>query len=74
MNSFFRAIPLILLVLSGCARPKQYLIESVYRMDQQPSAPDYTRPNYWAALPDRKDAADLVPTHSSFTNQQARHP
>lgn len=71
MNSIFRVIPLILVVISGCARPKPYLIESAYRMDQQPSAPDYTRPAHWAALPDRKDAADLVPTHSSFTNQQA---
>ena len=28
---------------------------------QQPAAPDYSQPQSWAALPDRADAADVVP-------------
>lgn len=29
--------------------------------DQTPAAPDYTNPDHWAALPERQDAADVVP-------------
>jgi len=35
-----------------------------------PAAPDYSDPNHWAALPTMKDHADLVPSRSSFSNNQ----
>ena len=31
-----------------------------FTQDEQPAAPDYSRPDSWAALPDRQDAADVV--------------
>jgi hypothetical protein len=34
-----------------------------------PPAPDYSRPEYWAALPDRKDNADVVPAGDYSDNQ-----
>ena len=30
--------------------------------DQTPSAPDYSNPDHWAALPEREDSADVIPT------------
>lgn len=32
-----------------------------FAQDQRPAAPDYAQPGNWAALPDRADAADIVP-------------
>lgn len=36
-----------------------------------PPAPDYTRDDAWAALPDRKDNADVVPSESGAIDNQA---
>lgn len=36
-----------------------------------PAPPDYTQPDYWAALPDRVDGADWVPDGSGFNDGQA---
>ncbi len=38
-----------------------------------PPAPDYSRPECWAALPDRKDNADVVPA-GDFSDNQADAP
>lgn len=35
-----------------------------------PAAPDYRNPKHWAALPDRRDAADLVPENDPFGDRQ----
>lgn len=73
MYALIRVLYLLCLagIFNGCYRPKHYLIESAYSMDQQPPAPDYANPAHWATLPDRKDAADLTPAHSSFVDEQA---
>ena len=36
-----------------------------------PPAPDYADPASWAALPDRRDAADVVPENDPFGDRQA---
>lgn len=36
-----------------------------------PRAPDYADPAAWAALPDRRDAADVVPENDAFGDRQA---
>jgi hypothetical protein len=36
-----------------------------------PPAPDYSRPDMWAALPERADAADVVPENDAFGDRQA---
>ena len=38
------------------------------------AAPDYSQAIHWAALPSMKDSADLVPTQSTLTDQQATAP
>jgi len=37
-----------------------------------PPAPDYANPSSWAALPHRRDAADVVPENDSFGDRQDR--
>ncbi|MBU6377400.1 MAG: DUF3089 domain-containing protein [Gammaproteobacteria bacterium] len=37
-----------------------------------PPAPDYAEPRAWAALPDRRDAADVVPENDAFGDRQAK--
>jgi len=39
-----------------------------------PPPPDYSKPQYWAALPDRLDAADVVPENDPFGDRQATAP
>lgn len=39
-----------------------------------PPPPDYSQPQYWAALPDRLDAADVVPENDPFGDRQASAP
>jgi len=36
-------------------------LPATFRPQDQPSPPDYTQEKYWAALPFRQDAADVVP-------------
>lgn len=36
-----------------------------------PPPPDYSQPASWAALPDRADAADVVPENDPFGDRQA---
>ncbi|GGG30400.1 DUF3089 domain-containing protein [Hymenobacter glacieicola] len=40
----------------------------------EPEAPDYRMEDNWAALPDRRDSADLVPRHTLLRNQQRDAP
>jgi hypothetical protein len=39
-----------------------------------PPPPDYAQPRYWAALPDRLDAADVVPENDPFGDRQSSAP
>jgi hypothetical protein len=42
-----------------------------FAQEVHPPAPDYSRPDTWAALPDRKDAADMVPPGAKVGDRQA---
>jgi len=44
---------------------------SGFDVSAAPPAPDYASDNAWAALPDRKDNADVVPPQSGATDNQA---
>lgn len=41
---------------------------------ETPAAPDYSKPESWAAHPDRKDSADAIVPGSGFTDVQATSP
>lgn len=38
----------------------------------QPSAPDYSKPEYWAALPFRQDAADVIPKSETWISDSLK--
>ncbi|MBG8552866.1 DUF3089 domain-containing protein [Hymenobacter guriensis] len=63
---------LLVAMLAGCSinviRPKQTFTATV------PAAPDYSRPESWAALPTTRDSADAHPDHTAFRDQQATAP
>lgn len=44
---------------------------SSFSESELPAAPDYADRSSWAALPDRKDPADLTPVQSDLKDQQA---
>lgn len=44
--------------------------ESSFEHTPIPTAPDYSQEKYWAALPDKKDAADWVPNNSGYHDHQ----
>ncbi len=43
----------------------------LYAASVHPAAPDYAKPEAWAALPGRKDAADMVPPGARTGDRQA---
>lgn len=61
---------LFLAMASACHRPTLHLSQAL--TDQNtPPAPDYSNVKHWAALPDRRDAADSIPNHSNLVDNQA---
>ena len=46
-----------MMIAFGRLKPEMTFAEAT-----PPAAPDYTQPQWWAALPDREDAADVVPS------------
>ena len=59
---------LYLLVISGCA----FLLKPEKTIQQNTNllAPDYALLQFWAAHPEKKDLADLVPENSGFVDKQ----
>ena len=55
-----------LLVFCSCLRPHRSFESST-----PPAAPDYSKQQYWAALPTVKDSADVVPYGSGLKDGQA---
>lgn len=53
-------------IFSGLFAPDQPFAE-----DEVPPAPDYANRDHWAALPDRKDNADIVPDGAGLEDRQA---
>ena len=60
----------ILAALLGSCGQKAYIVESHFDEVVVPKAPDYTKREHWAALPDKKDAADSIPLRSDLLNRQ----
>ena len=66
----FRLLLALLLILSGCSSGI-YSLKSHFRPENIPPAPDYSNPAFWAALPEKRDAADSVPLGSGLSDGQA---
>lgn len=67
--NFFAVGALIVFFSNGCAKPP-VVLQTAYRLDNAPIAPNYNNQNYWAALPTKPDAADGIPVGSNAKNQQ----
>jgi Protein of unknown function (DUF3089) len=61
---------LFALMFSSCAQ-KSYSPTTNFSQTAHPKAPDYTQPEAWAALPDRKDAADITPPNVQDEQENA---
>ena len=59
--------------ISAAARAKiaQGMSNSTFKTQNLPPAPDYGSSVAWAALPDKKDNADLVPLNTKYPESQA---
>ena len=57
------------LLLIKCSN-KTIVLKGNFRSSTPPPSPDYSKPEYWAALPFKKDAADSVPLKSHLENNQ----
>ena len=55
--------------MSCTPRRSTYLIRDAFSPNGVPQKPDYKNEKYWAALPDRKDAADTTPGKQFNDNQ-----
>lgn len=71
MRWMFRHIILVALAFSlfNCSHKVQAL-KTHFDFAAIPPAPDYKLSKYWAALPDKKDAADSIPVNSDLKNDQ----
>lgn len=59
-----------ILIVSSCA-DKIYVVKVNFKDSPVPKAPDYSKPEHWASLPEKADAADSVPQKAGLQNQQA---
>lgn len=71
--SLYFALLMFGLLSSNCTTLFLYLIRPSgdFTESKVPQAPDYSKPESWAALPDRKDDPDETPGDPSFRNEQA---
>lgn len=51
----------VLLAASARAQRTPHKLTSHFNKQSVPAAPDYNNPAHWAALPDKRDAADSIP-------------
>ena len=58
-------------MLASACSPRIPVLETHFSESTVPPPPDYSNPDYWATLPDKKDAADSTPLKSNLKNQQA---
>jgi len=64
----------IVFILAGlffCSCGSHLALQSSFNSGKIPAAPDYSKNQYWASLPDKKDAADSIPVNSNLKNAQA---
>ncbi len=61
---------LTLCITVACKTQEPAKLSISWKDSPIPPAFDYTNPDNWAALPDRKDAADTVPRKSSLKDEQ----
>jgi len=64
------ALFVLILVIGACSK-KSYVITVDFKDSPAPTAPDYSKTESWASLPDKKDAADSVPLKSGLQDLQA---
>lgn len=57
-------IPALFLLLVSCAETRPLHVD--FSPDDFPSAPDYSDPYYWCALPDKVDSADHIPADTDI--------
>ena len=56
-------------VFSSCSSGI-YLVRDPFNSETNPPAPDYSNVSFWAALPEKADAADSVPVGSGLRDEQ----
>lgn len=61
---------LLSLIALGCS-PVPYPLKTSFSDQKTPAGPDYSSFDFWAAHPDKKDAADSIPLKSGLRNEQA---
>ena len=61
---------LILCITAACKRQEPARLSITWQESPLPPAVDYDKSENWAALPDRKDNADLVPNKSPLKDEQ----
>ena len=68
----------LLVLLTGIFQPataqlklnkKNLTVKYPFSQSPVPPSPDYSNPNHWASLPDKKDVADLTPNKDIKDNQ-----
>jgi len=63
---------LILCITAACKTQEPARLSIAWKESPVPADIDYSSPSTWAALPDRKDAADAIPAKSDLMDEQAQ--
>jgi hypothetical protein len=58
----------------ACKTQEPVKLSIAWQDSPKPPEFDYSNPDYWAALPDKKDAADVVPANSPLKDEQLNTP
>lgn len=62
---------LVILFVPACSK-KVFTVKVDFKTSPIPTAPDYSKQEYWASLPDKIDAADSIPAKTKLVNAQAQ--
>ena len=63
-------LSILFLLCTACSK-KSYVLDSGFSSSAIPPAPDYSKSEHWASLPDKVDAADSIPKKSGLKDLQA---
>jgi Protein of unknown function (DUF3089) len=67
----FASAAMSMLLFASCAQ-KSFQPTTAFSQNPRPKAPDYHNSDAWAALPDRKDAADITPPNVQDEQETAK--
>jgi hypothetical protein len=70
ISKYYACIILFLVIFSDLRAQIPFVLKNNFDSSFIPPSPNYSKTKYWAALPNQKDMADLLPNKSNLKDEQ----